>query len=196
MYKSNIDQFLSILDGVFAFVILDKTDNTLLIGHDPIGIRSLYMTTTEPIIISSEMKCLTEFQKPIEMVKPGVYKTINLLTKEKNESTYFPLSFNTYFPLSFNTYYRNDIGSMNMIQTTLINAVKKRLLSDRPIGCLLSGGLDSSIIVAIMCRLVEPSTIRTFSIGMGGSPDLLAFQQVATYLGTIIQVLLYLVKKC
>lgn len=184
LYKSNIDQFLSVLDGVFAFVILDKTDNTLLIGHDPIGIRSLYMTTTEPIIISSEMKCLTEFQKPIEMVKPGVYKTINLLTKEKNESTYFPLSFNTYFPLSFNTYYKNDIGSMNMIQTTLINAVKKRLLSDRPIGCLLSGGLDSSIIVAIMCRLVEPSSIRTFSIGMGGSPDLLAAKQVATYLGT------------
>jgi len=176
LYKSNIEQFLSILDGVFAFVILDKTDNTLLVGHDPIGIRSLYMTTTQPIIISSEMKCLTEFHKPIEMVKPGVYKTINLLTKEKNESTYFPLL--------FDTYYLNDVGSMNMIQTTLINAVKKRLLSDRPIGCLLSGGLDSSIIVSIMCRLVEPSSIRTFSIGMEGSPDLLAAQQVATYLGT------------
>ena len=110
------------------------------------------------------------------MVKPGIYKTIDLLTKEENESTYFPLL--------FNSYYLNDIGSMDMIQKTLVNAVKKRLLSDRPIGCLLSGGLDSSIIVSIMSKLVEPSSIRTFSIGMEGSPDLLAAQQVATYLGT------------
>ena len=70
------------------------------------------------------------------------------------------------------------------IKSKLIDSVKKRLITDRPFGCLLSGGLDSSIIVSIICNLSRQCGVRTFSIGLEGSPDLLAAQKVANYLGT------------
>jgi len=58
-------------------------------------------------------------------------------------------------------------------------------MTDRPIGCLLSGGLDSSIVTAILCREIGPENVRTYSIGMEGSPDLKAARIVANHLGTI-----------
>ena len=58
------------------------------------------------------------------------------------------------------------------IRKLFIKAVNKRLMSDRPIGCLLSGGLDSSLVSALVARNYEPYTLNTFSIGMKGSTDL------------------------
>ena len=69
--------------------------------------------------------------------------------------------------------YLNDIGSINMIQTTLINAVKKRLLSDRPIGCLLSGGLDSS-----RFAILEAERQKNLQTGLG---DLYTKAQASAY---------------
>ena len=57
-------------------------------------------------------------------------------------------------------------------------------MSERPIGCLLSGGLDSSLITSILCNLLGSENVRTYSIGMTGSEDLKQAQKVATYLGT------------
>ena len=170
-------QMISLLDGVFSFIILDKTQHMIHIGHDPLGIRSLYMCKTDTrIIISSEMKCLTAFNKDIQMVKPGIVHTYDLITHGIVSQTYFHL--NT--PITYTT----DKQSLNMITHLLYVSVKKRLLSDRPVGALLSGGLDSSIIVSLMCKMMKPSLIQTFSIGLQGSPDLIAAEQVATHLGT------------
>lgn len=75
----------------------------------------------------------------------------------------------------------------SLIKGTLINAVKKRLLSDRPIACLLSGGLDSSLITSIVVNLLKDKTknkLETFSIGLPGSTDLVYAKKVANYLGT------------
>lgn len=61
-------------------------------------------------------------------------------------------------------------------------AVKKRFMSDREIGCLLSGGLDSSLIAALLVRHAKemkyPYKIKSFAIGMGNSPDIIAARQV------------------
>jgi asparagine synthase (glutamine-hydrolysing) len=65
------------------------------------------------------------------------------------------------------------------------NAVEERMMSDRKIGCLLSGGLDSSLISSIVARKAKnPKDIETFSIGLKGSPDLIAAQEVADHIGT------------
>jgi asparagine synthase (glutamine-hydrolysing) len=86
---------------------------------------------------------------------------------------------------------------LSLLRTTLENAVVKRLMTDVPYGVLLSGGLDSSIIAAIVCRhaamRVEENEqtvawwprVHTFSIGLKGSPDLIAAKEVAQFLGTV-----------
>ena len=63
-------------------------------------------------------------------------------------------------------------------------AVVKRLMSDRKVGALLSGGLDSSSVVAIMCRHMPAKDLNTYSIGLKGSTDLVWARKVADYLGT------------
>jgi asparagine synthase (glutamine-hydrolysing) len=63
-------------------------------------------------------------------------------------------------------------------------AVVKRLMSDRKVGALLSGGLDSSAVVAVMCRHMPAKDLNTYSIGLEGSTDLVWARRVADYLGT------------
>ena len=66
----------------------------------------------------------------------------------------------------------------------LVSSVDKRLMSDRPIGCLLSGGLDSSLISALVARNYEPYKLNTFSIGMKGSTDLKYAKLAAEHIKT------------
>ena len=69
------------------------------------------------------------------------------------------------------------------INNLLTKAVQKRLISDRPIGCLLSGGLDSSIIASLLTKLSD-KPIKTFSVGFKDSVDLVQAKKVANYLKT------------
>ncbi|XP_032895123.1 asparagine synthetase [glutamine-hydrolyzing]-like [Amblyraja radiata] len=73
------------------------------------------------------------------------------------------------------------------IQLLLQNAVNKRLMSQRRIGCLLSGGLDSSLVAALVLKQMEKYNhlnypVQTFSIGMEESVDILAARQVAEHI--------------
>ena len=74
------------------------------------------------------------------------------------------------------------------IRELFTKAVIKRLMSERPVGCLLSGGLDSSLVTAIVARELKrtsPDTVlNTYSIGLEGSVDLIWARRVAEYLGT------------
>jgi asparagine synthase (glutamine-hydrolysing) len=71
------------------------------------------------------------------------------------------------------------------LKTLLESAVKKRLMSERgAVGCLLSGGLDSTLVTAIMCKFMDPSKLNTYSIGLKGSVDLMWARRAANYLGT------------
>ena len=74
------------------------------------------------------------------------------------------------------------------IRLLFTKAVVKRLMSERPVGCLLSGGLDSSLVTAIVARELKrtspDSILNTYSIGLEGSVDLHWARRVAEYLGT------------
>jgi asparagine synthase (glutamine-hydrolysing) len=74
------------------------------------------------------------------------------------------------------------------IRELFTRAVVKRLMSERPVGCLLSGGLDSSLVTAIVARELKHSSpdtvLNTYSIGLQGSVDLIWARRVAEYLGT------------
>ncbi|KAK2495445.1 hypothetical protein MC885_020763 [Smutsia gigantea] len=68
------------------------------------------------------------------------------------------------------------------------NAIKKHLMTDRRIGCLLSGGLDSSLVAATLMKHLKEAhvqySLQTFAIGMEDSPDLLAARKVANHIGS------------
>lgn len=193
-----IDYFINLLDGVFSFIIYDTRKNLVMIGRDPFGVRPLYYSH-DYNNFSSELKQINNLtNETITQFPPGHFLIKNNVTNITNVTnvtkvTNLPNKYHTltqyYMPLcaqfkSF-VYERNYYKSL--IKGILINAVKKRLLSDRPIACLLSGGLDSSLITSIVVNLLKDKTnnkLETFSIGLPGSTDLIYAKKVANYLGT------------
>lgn len=171
-------QFIKLLDGVFTFLLFDANNGLIYIGHDPIGIRSGYIIKNDnELSVASEMKSLTNITGEINMIEPGSYIEYNL-----NTGIY--LTFR-YFNLDFPIKYTDDLNSISLIKSILYKSVKKRLMSDRPIGCLLSGGIDSSIICALVNEINNSKNkINTFSIGLENSPDIIFAEKVALHLGT------------
>lgn len=176
-----INEYIKLLDGVFSFVLYDKLKDCLNIGHDPLGVRPLYWYKenhydTKKLIISSEMKGIYGLEEDIEFYPPGSFSIYYLRTNKLH--TY------TFYNFKYERISESEETILSNIKEKLTSAVRKRLLSDRPIGCLLSGGLDSSVITSLVCKFMDPSKVKTFSIGLEGSPDLIASKKVSEYLGT------------
>ena len=171
-------QCIKLLDGVFTFILFDEKNGLVYIGHDPIGVRSGYIIKNDnELTVASEMKSLERFNGDIKMIDPGSYIEYNLNNNIYNTIRYF----NLVFPIK----YTDDDKSISMIQSILYKSVKKRLMSDRPVGCLLSGGIDSSIICGLIKEITKGTNkINTFSIGLENSPDILFAEKVALHLGT------------
>jgi asparagine synthase (glutamine-hydrolysing) len=160
-----IEECISLLDGVFSFVIINKHTQEITIGHDPIGVRSLYWSyENDHLLVSSEMKQLVVFGNKVNMYPPGSYTVIS--DGHCNTKEYFSLPVNR--PLES---YR-DTNMYDLLYRKLRNAVEKRIDSERPIGCFLSGGIDSSIIAYLVKDIIHPRKLETFSIGFEGSKDL------------------------
>jgi asparagine synthase (glutamine-hydrolysing) len=183
--KYGIEFTLSILDGVFAFILYDRNINKVIVGRDPYGVRPLYYFSENNIVsFASELKVLYPLsltKKNIQHFTPGSYMIIdNSKTKSTfyKQYTSFPCS-NINFKISASLYYR--------IVDNLHCAVEKRVSGtcERPIGCLLSGGLDSSLIAALVNKFYKSDQeLQTFSIGLPGSEDLKYAAIVAKHLGT------------
>ena len=219
--KYGIEQTLTMLDGVFAFILFDNRitynlNNKVYVARDPFGVRPLYYlknTTNNnnnnnnnaivPLYgFASELKCLEAFynmnheEYSINQFKPGTYSVFNL--SEKVSSFWTPLKENVaYFTpfasytevLDCSTYNNLLIEFYNNISYYLSNAVNKRCLTtERPIACLLSGGLDSSLIAALVANYYKMNQIEqpleTYSIGLSGSEDLKHARIVADYIGS------------
>jgi len=205
LYKRyGIKQTLKMLDGVFAFALCDDKYNNLsshiYIARDPYGVRPLYylnnvnnVNNNIPIIgVASELKMLYEFcnetPSTISQFKPGTFSSFyldnNVLSCWKND--YNGIYHEPGFSLNLVNFNMKWIN--HGIQQFLIQAIDKRYLTtERPIACLLSGGLDSSLITALIneihkTRTTEP--LETYSIGLFGSEDLRNAQIVSKYLGT------------
>lgn len=164
----------NILDGEFAFVAYDKRHKRIIAARDPMGIRPLFYgyTHENEIAFASEMKDLVAFCEKILPFPPGHYY---------NGEEIKP--FCELYMLPGGKQYKMDKVLVN-IRNILTSSVVKRLDADVPIGYLLSGGLDSSLVCAIAQKhTVKP--ITTFAIGLDHNPiDLKYAKQVADYLGT------------
>ena len=204
-----IEYTLQMLDGVFSFALLDNDpENTkLFIARDPYGVRPLYILEntkkTDIMCFASEMKMMYKFidifnnnntdnNYVINYFKPGTYSCLyypnKILSKwEYNfkNKIYFKQGFSTN-----STFSKKNLNNIFMdINYYFTDAVHKRCSNtDRPVACLLSGGLDSSLVCALVCkyfRKIHPNKIiETFSIGIKGSEDLKYSKQVANFLNT------------
>ncbi|WP_340075028.1 asparagine synthase B [Leptobacterium sp. I13] len=175
LYEEFGYDFCNKLDGVFAFVVIDGDD--YIAGRDPIGIKPLYYGKDKEgrMYFASEMKTIADQCIEFAAFPPGHFYTPKTGFVRYYEPEWFDDEAAT--------------GELDIakLREALITATKKRLMSDVPLGVLLSGGLDSSLTSAIASRLLEGTgqKLHSFSIGLDkDAPDLIAARKVADYLGT------------
>lgn len=194
------------LDAEFAMVLLDISKLKLYVARDMYGVRPLFMGRSEDNQMygfSSEMKALHPIMCHIEPVVPTQHIELSLnINEEQDYETQLIFNFNKIsHQYKFLTYdYKDTIKDLTTdsvlyksimdipaiqanIRGLFTSAVTKRLESDRPIGFLLSGGLDSSLVVAIATKFLGPDKVVTFSIGLENSPDVIAAKKVVKFLG-------------
>ena len=174
LYKEyGLDMFGK-LDAEFAMVIYDAERGSFVAARDPIGIRPLFYGYSESgrIAFASEAKNLTDIVDEVRAFPPGHY--------------YADGEFVCYEDIAAVKEFRRDgIEEVTAnIREKLVRGIEKRLDADAPIGFLLSGGLDSSLVCAVSARLMG-KPIRTFAIGMSTDAiDLKYAKQVADYIGS------------
>lgn len=168
------------LDGVFAFAIV--YENEFMVARDPIGVKTLYYGTDSygRIFFSSEMKVFEDVVDEVKTFPPG-----HFFTPEQGFVQYYKPAWMN--PETKPMRITSLEPSLEKLKHTLIEATEKRLMSNAPIGVLLSGGLDSSLVSAIACRKMRELglEVHSFSIGLDPkSPDLIAARKVAEFLQT------------
>jgi asparagine synthase (glutamine-hydrolysing) len=203
------ENMIQMLDGVFAFNLLDFSDPDDLkfyVSRDPLGVRPLFIAkhnTNSSFGFTSVMKQFDTNEFTFSQFTPGTWSLYkqnpiingSLWMHEKTHSYFDPYSIQS--SVNNYTFLQNDNTDNDgkkyeamykqIIYDHLCNAVKKRVENtDRPVACLLSGGLDSSLITALVCRYYqnENRKLETYSIGMEGSEDLVYARKVADFLHT------------
>ena len=188
LYEEFGVDFIDKLQGMFAFILYNETDNSYLIARDHIGIIPLYTgyDAEGNFYVASEMKALMPICKTVTEFPPG-----HILDSRVGEiQRYYKRNWQKYSAIKDNT------TSKVKLREALEESVKSHLMTDVPYGVLLSGGLDSSLISAITqkfaARRIEDNDlaeawwpkVHSFACGLEGSPDLLAAQKVADSIGT------------
>ncbi|MBD5087180.1 MAG: asparagine synthase B [Clostridiales bacterium] len=171
--EMGLDMFAT-LDSEFAMIIYDSKKKQLIAARDPIGIRPLFYgySKSGKIMFASEAKCLTPLCEEVAPFPPGYYyadgkftQYLDITKVEKYSSDELPTIF-------------------TKIHDKLVAGIEKRLDADAPLGFLLSGGLDSSLVCSIAQKILG-KPIRTFAIGMSEDAiDLKYAKEVADYIGS------------
>ena len=179
--NENFEQFNQLLRGEYAILILKQNKSTdeliYFASTDPLSVRPLfYFTHTNIVGFSSILFGLSNLSNDIKRLDQG-----SIIIGETNLDTYNNITISKYHRIDNNLLINSDMNFKNdltqlykLIVDTVIDCVNIRLESDRPIGCLLSGGLDSSLIAAIAANELKKrgQRLRTFSIGMKDGTDI------------------------
>jgi len=174
---------LSHLEGMFAIGIWDSRKRELLLARDRIGVKPLYFTRTGGhFVFASEIKALLQHPEVSAAVEPyGLYHYLSFLTTPAPLTMFrgihkLPAGFRAVIregqPLKAERYWdalpaprQPDDAAVPATTLQLLEAaVAKRLISDVPFGVFLSGGVDSSAIVALMSRYLN-QPVKTFTVG-------------------------------
>jgi len=152
------------LDGVFAIIIVH--DNKIIVGRDPIGVRPLFYGIDE-----NQIGFCSEAKGIFDLVETHTFPPKHFMVIENGT-------------LSSLQEYNDEVETDKSIKEAFYAAVEKRMMSDRPIGALLSGGLDSSLVAGILSKKLSGKKLRTYSIGFPESQDLKYAREVANFIGS------------
>jgi asparagine synthase (glutamine-hydrolysing) len=172
---------LNKLNGFFAFCFYDKQEQSFLLARDRYGVKPLlYLHDEDKFIFASEMKSITQYGidktidynsvytylqlnyipapdtifKSVKKLLPGHYLTIN--NKELSINSYYTIPYSIDSGISYES-------AKEKFKNLLEASVQRRLVSDVPLGCFLSGGIDSSVITGLAKK--HKPDLHTFSIG-------------------------------
>ncbi|KAL8450797.1 hypothetical protein Emag_003085 [Eimeria magna] len=192
LFKVFGTNFVSMLDGDFAIVVVDRRNGNFLVARDPIGISPLYVghAANGSIWVSSEIKAMQQDCVRIREFAPGHFFFFNASESSGFMERYF-----------LPDWMQSDALVPKMpchlaeLRAKLEKAVSKRMMCDVPFGVILYGGIDSAIIASIVCRLYNERfskeqndhfwtpKIHSFAIGLKGSRDLECARMVASHVG-------------
>lgn len=179
-----IEGLLSKINGMFAFALWDSKAEELFLARDRLGIKPLfYLEQGGKVYFSSDIKsiylaCGRELSLNLNAIDDFLYSgcipqecsvfedvrkvlPAHYISFKKNATSaieYWHLSFSKKLKMDENEY-------LDELENRLIFAVRSRMISDVPIGAFLSGGVDSSLVVAMMA-IQSTSPIKTFSMGV------------------------------
>jgi asparagine synthase (glutamine-hydrolysing) len=178
--------FIKQLNGIFSFAFYDVVERKMILARDHFGVKPLYYTiTSNCVLFSSEAKALLPFVDklnisaknlldyltflwcpgegtPVDEIKkmlPGHYA---ILTAGKDEVT---MDMHRYYDIPYKGIYKfnSEKETIDVLDEKIQQAVKRQLLSDVPVGFFLSGGLDSSLVVAVAQKFVQQD-VQCFTI--------------------------------
>jgi asparagine synthase (glutamine-hydrolysing) len=175
LFRSNQLRWVSRLDGMFAFVL--ATPDRVIAARDPLGIKPLYVAHlgAEGLAFCSELKAFDGIGvDKVEAIGPG-----EMFDSLEGRRRWFRIAQGAAVPEA-----DFDLEAVqHELRLTLEDAVRKWMVADVEVGSFLSGGLDSSIIAALASRMTD-RPLKTFSVGVEGSPDLAAAERVARHIGS------------
>lgn len=182
----NVNEVCTQLVGEYAFVahITDsKGIERIIVARDTYGVRPLYYCRTSyGHVFSSTLEACSMYGRKCEQFPPSSFCVM-----QGGIESFGKYDVTSMLSIPFFGDHSSKLFAYRYITDTLINAVKRRIYSERPIGFFLSGGLDSSLVVGIAVRILglHPKSIYTYSIGFDAeSPDIKYANIVADYLGT------------
>jgi asparagine synthase (glutamine-hydrolysing) len=190
LYEERGEDFVDELRGMFGSAVWDSQRERLVLARDRLGVKPLYYADVNgTLIFGSEIKAI--LQHPLLEIRPRLSALQQFLALKyvPSPATLFEgifslppghllvcgrggASVRRYWDVSFDHAERIESGSEDeaaeRLEELLFDAVKSHLVSDVPFGAFLSGGLDSSTVVALMSQILD-SPVRTFAVGFEGA---------------------------
>jgi asparagine synthase (glutamine-hydrolysing) len=179
LYRKLGTDFIKLLDGMFAFVIYRGGE--FIMARDPLGIKPLYYATSldnQQLYFASELKALKDLVHTVREFPAGHW-----YHSQKGWQRFYQIE------RTIQSFEGAENDALPLIRLTLKDAVQKRMLADVPVGVSLSGGLDSSIVSMLACDGTDQ--LHSFAVGVDGSEDLVASQQMSEFLNTQHHQLVY-----
>ncbi len=192
--------FVKKFNGMFAFALYDKEKNRLILARDPIGEKPLYYYYNgKELIFASEIKAILEVGVKKELDETTLYNYLSY-QYSLGKRTFFKniekvlagnmivlengnLTVQKYWDIKENLIEESDDYFIKKLRELLENSIKLRMVADVPVGYFLSGGIDSSAVVAL-ARQYSDEKFHTFSVGFETFSELKYAKIVSQYLKT------------